>query len=165
MQRFFSLALAMMVLSSCAAAQQSGMRARDNTQDELNYLSNRVKGYFQPYKPPPPPLPIASSYCYRTMADIVCYRDPQPGAESRLVGYQEPPLSSLNPSSGGQAQHFTTTSGIASNNSVSMMDEERPLASRPLFTLQEHPGNPPPRIREQREVFVGAAPGVASVGQ
>lgn len=31
-------------------------------------------------------------YCYRTLADVACYAEPDPGRESRLVGtYQRPP--------------------------------------------------------------------------
>ena len=45
---------------------------------------------------------IASSYCYRVLQDIVCYRQPMPGWEHRLVAYQgthakEPPLAMMEP--------------------------------------------------------------------
>ncbi len=51
-----------------------------------------------PPEGPKPPQAIANRYCYRTAQDILCYRAPMPGAETRLVAYQgtdaeEPPQS------------------------------------------------------------------------
>lgn len=56
-------------------------------------------------EPPPAerqPQAIASSYCYRTYQDVLCYRAPMPGWENRLVGYQgtyakAPPLAVMEP--------------------------------------------------------------------
>src|SRR5690606_10093232 len=35
-----------------------------------------------------PPHAIASSYCYKAQSDVMCYRQPMPGWEHRLIGYQ-----------------------------------------------------------------------------
>jgi len=51
-----------------------------------------------PPEAPKGPREIEQSYCYRSFHDVLCYRAPLPGAESRLVAYQgtyaeEPPPS------------------------------------------------------------------------
>jgi hypothetical protein len=40
--------------------------------------------------PPPPevPTPVRTSYCYSAFQDVLCYRQPVPGWEHRLVAYQ-----------------------------------------------------------------------------
>ena len=36
--------------------------------------------------PPPSPGPLAPVYCYRTLADVTCRTEPEPGEAARLVG-------------------------------------------------------------------------------
>lgn len=52
-----------------------------NTTDKLREIFT-----YQPKKKELKPIP--SSYCYRTLLDIICYSEPLPGADDRLVAYQ-----------------------------------------------------------------------------
>ncbi|MDX1974306.1 MAG: hypothetical protein SFT92_01380 [Rickettsiales bacterium] len=87
---------------------RAGNDARTNVKDKSLSLANKVKNdiyegsekfYQWVLEPPPPPkphLPVPTSYCYRSFQDVMCYRQPMPGWEHRLVGYQgtgaaEPP--------------------------------------------------------------------------
>lgn len=64
-------AVVMPLLSGCAP-----------TETELLTAGFVERDYF----PPGPPV-----YCYRTLAEVDCYRSPQPGEASRLVA-ADPPL-------------------------------------------------------------------------
>lgn len=91
--RGISMLLALGVVVACAPAERDYNRASGNAKSEWNTLKQRWKGYLMPYEAKEVAAPvIPSSYCYKAMQDVVCYKDPQPGMESRLVGYQEPPL-------------------------------------------------------------------------
>jgi hypothetical protein len=72
---------------------------KDNLRDTSNHLEDWVKT-----KPSGQgdSKPVASSYCYYALQDIVCYRQPMPGWEHRLVAYQgtdakEPPSAMMEP--------------------------------------------------------------------
>jgi hypothetical protein len=70
--------------------------------DDFGKSIDRVREYVSvPDKPLPKAPPVKPSYCYRVMQDIICYDNPKPGAESRLVAYQgpgaNPPVPSVTP--------------------------------------------------------------------
>jgi hypothetical protein len=117
--RYTIPAAALLILSACSpqgkeaananyeAAKQHAKVAAENVSGVANKLANDLKenAYKTSYQvqkwaatpPAAPPVPnaVAKSYCYRSMQDVLCYRSPVPGAESRLVAYQgtdaEPP--------------------------------------------------------------------------
>lgn len=39
-----------------------------------------------------PELTYAERYCYRTLAEVDCHRQPLPGEESRRVGFYDAPV-------------------------------------------------------------------------
>lgn len=66
-----------------------GMRvanlARDNVQATLRHFKNWWDEGSREYGPP---QPVPATYCYRAQGDVLCYGEPMPGWEHRLVGYQ-----------------------------------------------------------------------------
>lgn len=80
------------LLAACASVQENSKRAGRNLNEGVLALRQKMIDYTEPSrrtKPAPPP-PLQSAYCYKTQADVLCYRDPLPGQEGRLIGYQEP---------------------------------------------------------------------------
>jgi len=91
MVRYVLVAALAAALCACTPAQESGKRISNTAKKEYSDTYYKIKDMLTPE--PPKNLkekPAPSRYCYRVMQDIMCYRDPQPGAEMRLVGYQEP---------------------------------------------------------------------------
>lgn len=85
---------ALLALTACQDMMESTQRVGYNVRKEAVKTSNRISEYFriEEQKPPPPKRQVmAPRYCYKVLTDTVCYRNPQPGAERRLVGYYEPP--------------------------------------------------------------------------
>lgn len=56
---------------------------------KANFYHNvdRIADWIRP-DVPKPPQPVAASYCYSALQDILCYRAPMPGWEHRLIAYQ-----------------------------------------------------------------------------
>lgn len=74
-----------MALNVKHGAQEAATQARDNVYE----TSYKLKDWA--VTPPPgkkPNLAVKASYCYSVLQDVVCYRQPMPGWEHRLVGYQ-----------------------------------------------------------------------------
>lgn len=69
-------------------AEQSGMRVANNVRDQVKKTGMMMRKWWLTPLPDQTPAPVPSSYCYRVMQDIVCYRAPMPGQEHQLVGYQ-----------------------------------------------------------------------------
>ncbi len=75
--------------------ERAGSRIADNVRDQVKKTNRKVRDWWlTPLKEPQPKV-VSNSYCYRVMQDILCYREPMPGWEQRLVAYQgthaEPP--------------------------------------------------------------------------
>lgn len=69
----------------------TSQRMQHAVREEVREINRSIQNYITPEpKKPLRPIPV-SSYCYRAYGDVVCYRDPVPGGEERLIGYQEPP--------------------------------------------------------------------------
>ncbi len=83
-------------------AKTGAHRIANNVRDNVRVTSRRMKEWWF-YEPKPPQnRDVASSYCYRVLQDVVCYRQPMPEWEHRLVGYQgtgalPPPPSVMQP--------------------------------------------------------------------
>jgi hypothetical protein len=76
---FSVLLLALPLLSGCMSTAQGVMEARAwavHVADNMDLLP----------KDSPPDKTV---YCYKTLADVVCYDEPQAGQESRLVAFHE----------------------------------------------------------------------------
>jgi hypothetical protein len=56
--------------------------------DNVKLTSQKVEEWWLTPLPSTDPLPLAPSYCYRVQQDVLCYRQPMPGWEHRLAGYQ-----------------------------------------------------------------------------
>lgn len=68
---------------------ETGRSVGDNVKDSIYETKDQLKEWiFTPPKKKGEPLPIASRYCYKAQTDILCYRQPMPGWEGRLVAYQ-----------------------------------------------------------------------------
>jgi len=75
-------------------------RVADNVRDSVKKTNRKVRDWWlTPLPPEPENKPVASSYCYRVLQDILCYRQAMPGWEHRLAGYQgtgaEPPAPAM----------------------------------------------------------------------
>ncbi|MDE3060357.1 MAG: hypothetical protein KGJ06_05045 [Pseudomonadota bacterium] len=68
------------------AAGHAGNLA-DAAKEGIYGVTDHLANWIRPEKPKPP-LPVRASYCYRAYQDILCYRQPMPGWEFRLVAYQ-----------------------------------------------------------------------------
>ncbi len=79
-------------LSACTPAAESGSRIAYSVRESAIVTGEKIKDYFtyRPKVPPPTPM-LAPRFCYRTVTDIICYDQPRPGAENRLVGWQAEP--------------------------------------------------------------------------
>jgi uncharacterized protein YceK len=84
-----------------AAVKQAATETADHAEtldrsakNGLFEATDHVAGWFEPSKPKPPQL-ITASYCYHVYQDILCYRQPMPGWEARIAGYQ--PLNAAPP--------------------------------------------------------------------
>lgn len=76
-------------LAGCAPAQYTAEKWANDLRDNIHVTSDRIEKWAT--TPPPGPGPrhaIAPSYCYHVLQDILCYRQPMPGWEHRLAGYQ-----------------------------------------------------------------------------
>lgn len=89
MRQGIFLLVSLMALTGCEGV----MYAARNAVNSANREIIRASDTFNPQAKIDLPND-GSRYCYKGNNDIVCYRDPQPGAEERLVGYYEPPVSS-----------------------------------------------------------------------
>ena len=89
-----------MVFTGGAEAPQNIERAATGVKDNLYKMGERIKKWaMTPPAGPGPNKPVPASYCYQSFQDVLCYRQPMPGWEARLVGYQgtdaEPPQAAM----------------------------------------------------------------------
>lgn len=86
--KYYSVLASLLLLTGCPAADAAKDLAND-TKDSIYETSYQIKDWaMTPPAPPKPPLEVADTYCYRVLQDILCHRQPMPGWEDRLVGYQ-----------------------------------------------------------------------------
>jgi len=102
-------------------AENTGNAAKDGYYQATDHIADWMRPSV-----PKPPQPIAASYCYHVYQDILCYRRPMPGWETRLAGYQPitadpPPAAQMQP----LAQHAQD---------ASQLPVHRVAASKPVFT-------------------------------
>ena len=81
-------------------AVEDGKVVADNTHETVGGMANDLRDnvkktgrYLRKWLLTPLPeegkkLAVAPSYCYHVLQDILCYRQPMPGWEHRLAGYQ-----------------------------------------------------------------------------
>jgi len=75
-------------LASCAPAEDTGQSMLEAWRDNLRATSNTIEKWVTTHPGHEPPQAIASSYCYHSLQDVLCYRQPMPGWENRLIAYQ-----------------------------------------------------------------------------
>lgn len=63
-------------------------RMANNARDGIKQTVNKLRDWWLTPLAESQPTPIPSSYCYKALQDVLCYRQPMPGWEHRLVGYQ-----------------------------------------------------------------------------
>lgn len=89
MRMRYYLAFSVLALTACGAVQENVYRVQEETRKEAYTVVGKIQDYLAPpnyHKPNPQEPP--PSYCYHTAVDILCYNQPLPGQEERLVGYQ-----------------------------------------------------------------------------
>ncbi len=91
-----------MALTGGGAAPQNAERAATGLKDNMHLTFDKLKKWAMTPPPNPPKKAVPASYCYQSLQDILCYRQPMPGWEARLVGYQgtdaaEPPAAMIKP--------------------------------------------------------------------
>lgn len=63
--------------------------------DNVKKTGQKVQEWWFTPLPSTDPLPVQASYCYKSQTDTLCYRQPMPGWEHRLIAWQgtnaEPP--------------------------------------------------------------------------
>lgn len=126
-------------VTACEPAKQAGSFLANNAKDAIYETTYKVQDWaMTPPKGKGEPLPVASTYCYKAQTDVLCYRQPMPGWEGRLVAYQgtdalppPPPVMQLLPKA---------------NKDKSMLPENRVAASKPVF-----PEKPPEEKQEVKD--------------
>lgn len=78
----------LLLLSACEAQQAQADRARNMALVEGKATGDAWHRLFTIDQPNPYPRAVAPAYCYKLQTDTLCYRNPQPGMEDRLVGQQ-----------------------------------------------------------------------------
>lgn len=88
MKRIPLIIVSLLAVSACAA-KDTAQYLLDTGKDNIKLTYQQSKKWLEtPVNGQGAPQPVASSYCYHTLQDIVCYRQPMPGWEARLVAYQ-----------------------------------------------------------------------------
>ncbi|NBO19002.1 MAG: hypothetical protein EBV03_07220 [Proteobacteria bacterium] len=80
---------ATLALSACEPAARTGEQLANSLKDNIYNTAYAIDYWANtPPKGKGAPLPMKHSYCYKVQTDVLCYRQPMPGLETRLVGYQ-----------------------------------------------------------------------------
>ncbi len=108
-------------------AKSSAKQVATNVRDNVRHNTKKLKEwwFYDPEKDRKHARAIPVSYCYAVMQDIVCYRQPMPGWETRLVGYQ---------GTGAEPPPVATTKPLPTlaQNSAKL-PENRLLSTKPVF--------------------------------
>lgn len=84
-----SLMILSVAVSGCEPAKETGFFVADNAKDSIYSTTHTVADWAtKPRKKNNEKRDLASTYCYRSQTDVLCYRQPMPGWEGRLVAYQ-----------------------------------------------------------------------------
>jgi len=87
--RTYYYPLSLFVLAACVPQQNAALDLANDLKNNVYHTTTKVKEWaMTPPMDERAPQPIQDSYCYYTLQDILCYRQPMPGWEYRLVGYQ-----------------------------------------------------------------------------
>jgi|GEM_PF-1901742 len=69
--------------------ENRGVTIADSVRDNAKRTGEKLRSWWiTPPPAKPGPRAIASSYCYKTLQDVLCYGQPMPGWEHRLIAYQ-----------------------------------------------------------------------------
>lgn len=63
-------------------------RGANQMRDNIKKTGRKLREWWLTPLPDPQPTPLATSYCYTSFQDVLCYRQPVPGWEHRLLAYQ-----------------------------------------------------------------------------
>lgn len=82
-----------LTLGACTATEHNIQKFNQVFKKNHKAANDALVSFFgpDPVTQMPPPPAVESAYCYKTSADVLCYRQPLPGQESRLVAYQPQP--------------------------------------------------------------------------
>ncbi|NBX03082.1 MAG: hypothetical protein EBR02_03255 [Alphaproteobacteria bacterium] len=141
-----------MVFTGGAEAPKNMERAATGIKDNLYRTGDRLKKWA--LTPPPeegPKKAVPASYCYQSLQDILCYRQPMPGWEARLVGYQGTDVESPSPAT------MKPLPVRAAN--AAMLPANRAANAKPLLVkaaiVPKADGEP--KAEEMKEISVDAA--------
>ena len=76
------------LLAGCATVQTNSERVATDIKDSIYTRADRIEKWVLTPPASDEKKGVPASYCYQSYQDILCYRQPMPGAEARLVGYQ-----------------------------------------------------------------------------
>lgn len=109
-------------------AKSTAHKVADKVRDNVRATSRHVKKwwFYDPEKEVKVARDTPNSYCYRTGTDVLCYRQPMPGWERRLVGYQGTYATAPSP----VAMQLLPTNG----NDTGQSPESRVANAKPVFT-------------------------------
>ncbi len=121
------LFLGCLATGACAPAEETGTSLANNIKDSIYETTYQVQDWaLTPPKKKAEPLAVANRYCYHAQTDVLCYRQPMPGWEGRLIAYQgtdalppPPPVMQLLPKP---------------SKDVSMAPEKRVADTKPVFS-------------------------------
>lgn len=131
-----------LLLSACADYKAAVTNVSEDFKTNVYQASDGIKRWWHTPPYTPGKQSVATSYCYRAYQDVMCYRQPMPGWEHRLVGYQgtdanEPPAPMMQP----LAEHYP---GVVTT-------AQRAASAEPVFI------GLPPEIKADASQTVGPA--------
>lgn len=87
--RFNACLILLVITCACTPAAETGKFLADNLKDSMYETAYAIDDWANtPPKGKGELKPMAHRYCYKVQTDILCYRQPMPGMETQLVGYQ-----------------------------------------------------------------------------
>ena len=84
--------LTSVLLVSCAPVGRGMQQIGTAMHKESTEIDRRIRDMFdaQGIEGDPLPRKLEPTYCYKTIGEVVCYREPLPGMNNKLVGKQVP---------------------------------------------------------------------------
>jgi hypothetical protein len=126
--------------------ERNGMRVANGLRDNIKRTANSMRKWWIEPLPEKKRHAVASSYCYSAYQDIMCYPQPMPGWEHRLVGYQgthaaPPPVATMQllPARSADEKHLPQNRVAAAQPIFKEMPEENKSEDKGTVT----PGEPP----------------------
>ena len=78
-----------LLLGACTSTVESAKTLAEDLKTNVYETSYKIKDWaMTPPASNKDPKEVANAYCYQVLQDILCYRQPMPGWENKLVGYQ-----------------------------------------------------------------------------